>query len=205
MYWISWEKMTEPKKCGGLKIRDLQAFNATLLCKQVWRLITKPNLLMSKVLKGKYFPRTDIFYAESKPRDSWLWKSWNGAKYLLKEGYGWLVGCGSKINIWTDSWLNDEHNKKIISPKPSWCNFQIVKDLMNLKGAGWNVDILTQLFNSTKIQAIKKTPISSLGISDRLVWSLSKNDQYSISSGYKVAKLCEKKKKGDERTNARHE
>lgn len=51
-----WERMIEPKDGGGMGSRDLEAFNTALLGKQIWRLITKPNLLMSKVIRGKYFP-----------------------------------------------------------------------------------------------------------------------------------------------------
>lgn len=86
MHWIRWDKMTEAKEEGGLGFRDLEAFNNALLGKQIWRFIAKPNLLMSRVLKNKYFPKSDIFQAVSKPRDSWIWKSWNAAKSLIQEG-----------------------------------------------------------------------------------------------------------------------
>lgn len=62
--WIAWGKLTKPKEQG--------AFYVTLLCKQIWRLITKPNLLMSKVMKSKYFPPVDILDAVTKPGDSWI-------------------------------------------------------------------------------------------------------------------------------------
>lgn len=61
MHWLPLEQLIEAKKAGGLGFRDLEAFNTTLLGKQVWRLITKPNLLMARVLKCKYFPKIDIF------------------------------------------------------------------------------------------------------------------------------------------------
>lgn len=75
MHWLAWEKITETKVAGGLGFRDLEAFNLALLGKQVWRLITKPNLLMSKVLKGKYFPNANFFQVTTKPQDSMLLKS----------------------------------------------------------------------------------------------------------------------------------
>lgn len=86
MHWISWNQMTESKENGGMGFRELVGFNDTLICQQLWRLITQPNLLMSKVLKSKYFPHSNIFQAVSKPSDSWLWKSWLEPKYLLTEG-----------------------------------------------------------------------------------------------------------------------
>lgn len=86
MNWLAWAKLTESKKNERLGFRDLNAFNTALLYKQVWRLLTKPNLLMSKAMKKKYFPKVDIFQAESRAKESWIWKSWNEAKFLFKEG-----------------------------------------------------------------------------------------------------------------------
>lgn len=88
MHWNAWDTITEAKEkggLGGLGFKDLQAFNVALLCKQVWRLIIKPNLLMSKVLKQKYFPKDDLFQVKSKVGDSWMWKSWIEAAFLLKK------------------------------------------------------------------------------------------------------------------------
>lgn len=64
--------MTESKEEGGLGLKRVADFNMALLAKQVWRLVTKPNLLVSRVMKSKYYPSTDIFQAKTKARDSWI-------------------------------------------------------------------------------------------------------------------------------------
>lgn len=76
IHWVVWRKMTEQKDQGGLGLKDLQAFNQALLAKQVWRLITKPNLLMSIMMKARYYPQKSILKAEVKARDSCMWRSW---------------------------------------------------------------------------------------------------------------------------------
>ncbi|KAL3500939.1 hypothetical protein ACH5RR_035388 [Cinchona calisaya] len=58
--WMKWAKLSEVKREGGLGFRDIQCFNLALLVKQVWRIITKQNHLVSKVLKSKYFPSESI-------------------------------------------------------------------------------------------------------------------------------------------------
>lgn len=203
LHWIAWNKVTDPKEVGGLGFRDLEIFNDALLCKQLWRLVTKPNLLMSKVLKSKYFPQSDLFTATSKPTDSWLWKSWMEAKYLLQEGSAWKVGRGDRVNIWGDKWLNDPHRKRILSPKPEGCQLRKVKELMNPNGSGWDQNLLSQLFSQEEIRSINETIFSSMGTSDRLVWSASKTGQFSVRDGYKVAKLYKDQSLGGEGTSYR--
>lgn len=42
-----------------------------------------------------------------------------------------------------------------------------------------------------------------MGLADRLVWTHSKHGQYTVDSGYKLAKEYQKKKLGDEGTSHR--
>lgn len=49
-------------------MRDFGAFNTALLAKQFWRLATEPNSFAATVLKGKYFPRLDIWEAIVPPK-----------------------------------------------------------------------------------------------------------------------------------------
>ena len=49
----------QKSKGGGLGFRDLEAFNLALLAKQIWRIITNRNMLVSKILKAKYMKEED--------------------------------------------------------------------------------------------------------------------------------------------------
>ncbi|KAL0854761.1 hypothetical protein Bca101_059913 [Brassica carinata] len=53
MCCVSWDRITKPKDLGGLGIRDIQHFNTSLLAKQAWRIVTKPEGLFARVLVGK--------------------------------------------------------------------------------------------------------------------------------------------------------
>ena len=59
MHCFSWDKMCKDKKEGGIGFRDIQNFNTTLLAKQLWRLIDKPEFLFAKVFKGRYYRKSD--------------------------------------------------------------------------------------------------------------------------------------------------
>ena len=76
MHWCSWSKLTKDKGRGGMGFRDLQNFNKALLGKQLWRLVTCPNLLLSKVMKAKYFPDRSLFQCKVSPTASGFGRVW---------------------------------------------------------------------------------------------------------------------------------
>ena len=92
MHWISWRKLSEIKGKGRLGFRDLEAFNEALLAKQLWQIISHPNLLMSKVIKAKYLKDTNALETNPPQSASWTWKSIHSAWRLLQRGLRKRVG-----------------------------------------------------------------------------------------------------------------
>lgn len=66
----SWEALTQPKQWGVVGIRRLGLMNETLLGKQAWRIITKPNLFMPRIMRQKYCRRKGFTNLTQKPHDS---------------------------------------------------------------------------------------------------------------------------------------
>lgn len=60
MKWLSWNLLCQSKNNGGLGFRNLEFFNLALLAKQAWRLVVTPDLLLSRILKARYYHR-DFF------------------------------------------------------------------------------------------------------------------------------------------------
>ncbi|KAL0444545.1 UNVERIFIED_CONTAM: hypothetical protein Slati_2177200 [Sesamum latifolium] len=60
VHWLSWDKLCVSKQEGGLGFHKLGAFNRAMLAKQLWRFVTKPDLLLSRMLKYKYFPSCEL-------------------------------------------------------------------------------------------------------------------------------------------------
>lgn len=52
-----------PKCEGGMGFRDFQLFNQALLAKHGWKLLTNPDSLCARVLKGKYYQECDFMSA----------------------------------------------------------------------------------------------------------------------------------------------
>ena len=61
IHWVEWRKLSEVKGKGGLGFRDLQQFNTAMLAKQLWRILTQPNLLVSRIVRERYFRGSSIW------------------------------------------------------------------------------------------------------------------------------------------------
>ncbi|VFQ60660.1 unnamed protein product [Cuscuta campestris] len=121
IHWLSWKRMTKPKKFGGLGFKDIHAFNLALLGKQGWRLLTKPHSLLSKVFKARYYPKGSFLEASTGPNPSFVWRSILAAQPLIKDVIRRRVGNGEGTLIWADPWLWDSSNPRVSTPKPSFC------------------------------------------------------------------------------------
>ncbi|XP_027067847.1 uncharacterized mitochondrial protein AtMg00310-like [Coffea arabica] len=100
MHWTSWKKLSEVKGKGGLGFRDLEAFNEALLAKQLWRIITFPNLLMSKVIRAKFLKDPNGLENNPSQSASWTWKSIHSAWRLIQRGLWKRIGKGCQVNMW---------------------------------------------------------------------------------------------------------
>lgn len=92
--WTSWHQLCSSKYGGGLGVRSLSLFNTTMLAKQGWRILTEANSLVTKLLKARYFPRTDFLNAELGVNPSYLWRSILSAKDAVKSGCRRKIGDG---------------------------------------------------------------------------------------------------------------
>ena len=63
VHWRSWDWLSSPKYLGGMGFRDMAMFNQAMLGKQGWRLLTEPQSLCARVMKGRYFPNGDFWSA----------------------------------------------------------------------------------------------------------------------------------------------
>lgn len=99
MCWKKWEDLCRPMGNGGLGLRDIGCFNQALLAKQAWRLLTEPNLLLARVLLGKYCYGESLFDCRVKSGCSLGWRSIWWALQLLQKGLGCRWGMESVLRF----------------------------------------------------------------------------------------------------------
>ncbi|GAU36821.1 hypothetical protein TSUD_320580 [Trifolium subterraneum] len=112
-------------------------FNEALLAKQGWRIATQPTLLVAKVLKAKYFPKSHFLEAKMGNIISYTWRSILHASWILKKDCYWTIGNGEQVNIWEDNWLPLQNGYKVWSPPWGSLNGSKVKELIDPDELTW--------------------------------------------------------------------
>ncbi|KAA3486681.1 reverse transcriptase [Gossypium australe] len=86
MYWCKWLDLSKPKDVGEMGFRDLCKFNIALLAKQGWCFLTKPDSLVARIFKAKYFPTITFLKAQLGAYPSYVWQSIFAARKMLEDG-----------------------------------------------------------------------------------------------------------------------
>ncbi|XP_056695214.1 uncharacterized protein [Spinacia oleracea] len=188
VHWMNWDSMCAPKCLGGLGFRDLTIFNEALLGKQAWRLMSAPESLFGRVMRGKYYPNGEFLDSALGLSCSYSWRSIWGAKALLKEGLIWRVGNVSNINVWSDPWLTDEKGRFILSHHNDTVNY--VHELMRPDTKEWDYEKITSIFEERDVRCIMAIPLSDRAPKDCLTWAYSMDDNYSVKTAYMLGKSC---------------
>ncbi|KAA3483890.1 Cyclopropane-fatty-acyl-phospholipid synthase [Gossypium australe] len=107
---LPWKTFCYPKDMGGIGFRDIRPFNLALLGRQ-------------------YFPDGNIFHSKKVDKASFTWNSIAAAANILKDGFGWHVGNGNRINIRDDNWGMEGVNSGLLNLDMIDPNDRSVKDL----------------------------------------------------------------------------
>ena len=94
------------KEKGRLGIRSLATLNKALLGKWVWRFAIEDNPMWKKVITLKYQSEEGGWFTKEQ-RSSFgvgLWKDISNAAKKLKQDCYLVIGDGSRVKFWDDSW-----------------------------------------------------------------------------------------------------
>ncbi|XP_074314193.1 uncharacterized protein LOC141649400 [Silene latifolia] len=129
---VAWDKVTLPKKEGGLGIRRADSWNIAIVDKLVDWIYCKADRLWIKWVSDVYIKDHD-WHCYTPPTDAtWVWKNICKVKEKLKTGYAdgsWTVSPkGYSIRSGYD-WLSPDHIQ-LDWPAIVWSNWNIPKHSM---------------------------------------------------------------------------
>ena len=84
MNWAAWDRLCLPKSEGGLALKNLH-HHVSLIAKQAWHLLSRPQSLVARIFKAKYFPNGGVLEAKLGSSPSYIW-SIHGTLHLVKAG-----------------------------------------------------------------------------------------------------------------------
>lgn len=194
--WVAWKKLCSDKEMGGLGFKDIEKFNQALLAKQAWRIWKSPNSLLSRILKNRYFKRSELLDCSIGSRPSYAWRSILYGRDLLKEGLLKKIGNGGGTRVWTDNWLLD------VAPRPPMYRQDAVvdltltvQDLIDVPSNSWNIDVIRQLIAEEDVNLVinSKFCLSKL---DDVIWGFTRTERYDVKSGYKLLETLAETRSG---------
>ncbi|RVX10467.1 putative ribonuclease H protein [Vitis vinifera] len=109
VHLVKWNVVCTEKHKGGLGLRRIVTLNRALLGKWIWRFACEKDNLWKQVITTKY-GQEDYGWRSKKASEAVGVRVW---KEIMKESewcwanLAFLVGKGSKIKFWKDSWCTN--------------------------------------------------------------------------------------------------
>lgn len=130
-------------------------FNQAMLGKQGWRLLTRPEALCSRVLKGKYYPNGGFLSATRKKKSSETWRAILHGTDIVRRGVIKRIGPGHDVSIWDDNWI---HGIPSLKPRVRLgeVNVELISDLFLPNSCSWNEQLIRDSFIRMDAQEILK-------------------------------------------------
>ncbi|XP_031124165.1 uncharacterized protein LOC116026879 [Ipomoea triloba] len=184
IHWKAWDKLCVPKKFGGLGFKDLRAFNLAMLGKQAWRFLTRPQSLVARIYKARYFPKTTFTDATLGTSASYCWRSIVASHELICSGIRRRVGNGKSTLIWGHPWLPDEPDPMVQTAMPHELEGSMVSGLLDPATGTWDHSIIHDIFEHDDVTRILKVPVAP-HYEDSWFWQGDPRGIYSVKDGYK--------------------
>ena len=107
VHWVGWQKVTKPKKEGGLGLQAAKGRNTALLAKLNWRFHTEKDSLWAHVLKSKYCSSQRLASRnQNKLPCSQTWSAMKKGREVFNRDVKWTIGRSSNLSFWYDHWAN---------------------------------------------------------------------------------------------------
>jgi hypothetical protein len=181
IHLVGWDKITKPKKLGGLGIRKAREANTSLLGKLVRSIHQNYDALWVQIIKHKYI-KDDMFLTITKKQGSVIWNSIMKALTTLKDGFQFRLGNGNS-SFWFSHWSN-------IGKLANQVLYVDIHDLqMRVRDVfidgSWNFNLLYTTIPTDIMDQLKLLPVSlNSQVQDCFTWKGNLNGFYTAQDGY---------------------
>ncbi|KAJ4758872.1 RNA-directed DNA polymerase (reverse transcriptase)-related family protein [Rhynchospora pubera] len=180
---VKWRVVCQPKKMGGLGIKDLQLMNDALLCKWGWK-------FRDSTYTGWWKDIVKIKYSNNNNRQKWspFWKSLKRLEQVVNAQCRYTVGDGRGVKFWEDVWIGD---CALNTKYPSLYNICLdkhctVAQTVQIGVAHWRFSRQLSEMNSIALNELYflVNNISLKAAPDILVWGNKPNGTFSVKDVY---------------------
>ncbi|KAH9751354.1 putative ribonuclease H protein [Citrus sinensis] len=187
MSLIGWDKVCQPKICGGLGLKNLGMMNKALMMKLAWGLVSEPTSLWCRVLYTKYGIADSDFPLGLPTRSgSHLWKSIGKVWSDTLKGLWWNIRNGRRVHFWLDCWVTNHKplSSYALAPIPVESLMNLVVDFIDTNG-NWCWASFEHLLPNCIILRIAavQPPMEGKG-DDKFFWANSQWGDFSVKSAY---------------------
>lgn len=183
--WMAWNKLVVAKGMGGLGVRDLYGFNLALLGKNIWNFTHKPDTLVARIFKVRYFNDSHILQAGRGVDPSFIWTGIWEVKEKLKDGFRWVLGDGKEISIFKDPWLQGKVDFRVEDNHMNIIRDEKVCFYFHSNSRVWDVHKVERDFHADDNKLILQIRIPQNDVNDRLAWTGTHKGIYTVKSGYR--------------------
>ncbi|PON36222.1 hypothetical protein PanWU01x14_330230 [Parasponia andersonii] len=133
-----------------------------MIAKQGWRILSCSNSLMSKIVKGKYFPNSSFLSIT-------VGSALSFGRDFSKLGLCWWVGNSVEIKVFHDTWIPRPFTFRPVMPKTDVTKEYRVFYLLDESGGGWKHELVNTTFLPLDCDFIFKIPLNFHHPTDQFV------------------------------------
>ena len=106
VHLLAWERVCQPKKNGGLGLRDAKSYNEALLMKLSWEVYCNSNSLWVNVIRNKYKMNGQLHGPLTwNKKGSPLWRAMYNLYNVIEKAAAWALGNDRRVKFWLDNWI----------------------------------------------------------------------------------------------------
>ncbi|KAL7586020.1 hypothetical protein Lser_V15G46368 [Lactuca serriola] len=167
---VAWSSICKPLEYGGLGLRNLRAWNKTILSKRIWMILSNFDSIWVKWIKN-YVLKGRCFWDVHEKQDlSWSWRNLIRLRPYFRNHFCSKVGNGVNTFMWYDDWHSLGALSYVLSPREiANAGFRItdkVKDVIMDNSWFWPSEWLSLIPQLNDFQL----PKLDLLVNDRVLW-----------------------------------